>query len=424
MILPGSIIIIIVSIFFSAFFSGIEIAFFSSNKLKIEIDSQKGKLSAYIISFFLRNSSMFVTSLLIGNNIALVIFGIQTAAILDPFLQQFISVEVVVMLIQTILSTLIIIFTAEFLPKDIFRVYANTTLTIFAVPAFIMFVLLSPISIVATILSRVFLIFSNIKKEQYKNFLVFGKGDLVHFLTNDSKDSNPALYDKNNFKIFLNALEFSSVKLRECVKPRTELIAASVTDSIENTIPLFVESGYSKILVFSESIDNIIGYIHSSDILQNPASIQEILRETPCVPETMSAKKMLTQFINEKQSLAVVVDEFGGTAGIVTVEDIIEEIFGEIRDEHDLVDLVERKINDSEYIFSGRQEIDYLNEMYNLHISESEEYETLAGFFLHHHEKFPVVNSSITIENLKLSVLKITGTRIELIHVKILQDTH
>lgn len=415
---------IVICLLFSALFSGLEIAFFSSNKLQIEIDAQKGNISAKIISFFLKRPNLFVTSLLIGNNIALVIYGLQTARVLEPIISTVISSQLPIILIQTLLSTIVIIFTAEFLPKAVFQIYANSALRIFSIPTVIIYVILYPITIFTNLISRLFLVFTNMKNSNIKNMKGFGKIDLLHFISDKSSETKSEIHDKNNFKIFLNALEFSSVKLRECLKPRTELVTINIEDSIDSLIPKFAESGFSKIPVYKNSIDTIIGYVHSSDMLTNPESISSILREIPFVPETMSAKKMLAQFINEKQSIAVVVDEFGGTEGIVTIEDIIEEIFGEIRDEHDHIELEERKINDSEFVFSGRQEIDHLNESYQLSIPESEEYETLAGFFLHYYEKFPLVNATTTIANLKLTILKITGTRIELIHVKILQDTH
>ncbi|MFO7867958.1 MAG: hemolysin family protein [Bacteroidales bacterium] len=417
-----TIFIIILSLITSAFFSGLEAAFLSLNKLKVEVEAQKGKMSAYIISFFLRYSNMFITTLIIGNKIALIIYALLTTQLLSPILHQAISAEELILLIQIIIASVIYTYTADFLPRDIFRLHAHTTLKIFCIPAFIVFILLFPISVLVTVLLRIFLSLSNIKKEDYKNLKTLGKIDLIHFLSYNANTKTDE-QDSNNLKILLNALEFSSVKLRECIQPRTELITSDINEPIEHTIPLFVESGYSKILIYSETIDNIIGYIHSSDILKNPKSIKEILRDIPCVPETMSARKMLSQFITEQQSIAVVVDEFGGTAGIVTVEDIIEEIFGEIRDEHDHEELTEREISNTEFVFSGRHKIDYVNENYNLHIAESDEYETIAGFFLNNHENFPEVNSSIIIENLKLSILKITGTRIDLIHVKILEDT-
>lgn len=414
--------IICVSLCFSALFSGLEIAYFSSNKLKNEIDAKKGHVSAHIISFFLTRPNLFITSLLIGNNIALVIYGIMTAVLLEPVLELYISADALIILIQTIISSIVIIFTAEFLPKAVFRIYANTALNTFAIPMLLLYIVLYPITIISNVISRVFLFFAGIKKNDLRKIKEFGKIDLMHFLLNNSAESKPSMQDKNNFKIFLNALEFSSVKLRECVRPRNQLVTAHIDDTIDDVTPKFVESGYSKIPIYKESIDNIIGYIHSSDILKNPESISAILRQIPYVPETMGAKKLLSQFINKQQSIAVVVDEFGGTKGIVTVEDIIEEIFGEIQDEHDYEKLEERKINDAEYIFSGRLEIDYINEKYNLNIPISEEYETIAGFFLDYYTHFPAVNAVITIGDIQLTIIKITGTRIELIHVKILEE--
>jgi len=417
------IIAICISLCFSALFSGLEIAFFAANKLQIEIDSKKGILSARIISLFLKKPSLYITTMLIGNNIALVIYGIMTGRILGPIIETFVSSGALIILIQTLISTIVIIFTAEFLPKAIFRAFANGALQTFSIPTIIIFIILFPATYITNHITKFFLLFTKMNSQELHDPKGFSKVDLEHFVTDSQEENNEVNEDENNFKIFQNALDFSSIRLRECIVPRTELISIEVNESIKKLTLKFVESGYSKIVVFKENIDNIIGYVHTSDMFEQPQCIKDITREIPYVPETKNAKKLLAQFIQQQQSIAVVVDEFGGTAGIVTIEDIIEEIFGEIEDEHDTNELEERQINETEFIFSGRQEIDHLNENYNLGIQTSEEYETLAGYLLHNNESFPSLNSTISIHKLNLTVLKITGTRIELIHLKILEDT-
>ncbi len=414
---------VIASLFFSALFSGLEIAFITSNKLQIKIDSKKGKIHAKIISLFLKNPNMFITSMFVGNNISLVVYGLTTAIILQPLLAFLFNSTGLIILLQTLVATFVIIFTAEFLPKAIFRNSANKALKVLAIPTLLLYIILFPATIIFYSISKFFSLFTKANIKTLTSETEFNKIDLENFVDENIEDGNTQENeDENNFKIFQNALDFSSVKLRECIVPRTELVTTEVNDTIEEATQKLVESGYSKLIIYEDSIDNIIGYIHISDMLTRPNSIKDILREITFVPETKNAKKLLSQFIKYKQSVAVVVDEFGGTAGIVTIEDIIEEIFGEIEDEHDTIELEERQINENEFIFSGRQKIDYLNETFNLNLPASEEYETLAGFLLHYNEKFPQINSSITIKNINLTVLKITSTRIELIHVKLLED--
>src|SRR5690554_6247372 len=416
--------LIIVCLLLLTLLSGLEIAFFNSNTLQVEIDVHKGNVSAKIISFFLKRFDICVISILLTKTITLVTYGLLIVYAVELILSAWIPSQLLIIIVQIIIAAIILIFTVELLPKVVFQIHAHFILRIFLIPFIIIFIITYPITIVAHILSRFFFKFTRLKKRGEQNIKDRAKHDLRHFFVEKSSETQQKNQQTNNFKIFINALEFSSVKLRECLKPRTELITINIENELDTLIPKFADSGYSKILIYKNSVDTIVGYVHSSDMLKNPESISSILRKIPFVPETMSAKKMLAQFINEKQSIAVVVDEFGGTEGIVTIEDIIEEIFGEIRDEHDQIELEERQINEQEFIFSGRQEIDHLNETYQLSLSDSEEYKTLAGFFLYYHEKFPTINATITINNLKLTVLKITGTRIELIHVKILQDTH
>ncbi|MFC2117911.1 hemolysin family protein [Bacteroidota bacterium] len=409
----GNLIIIFISLIFSAFFSGLEIAFVTSNKLRIEVERKKGNISSKINSFLNKNPSHYIATMLVGNNIALVIYGIQMAIVLEPTIRNFIDADYAVLAIQTIISTLIILLTAEFLPKTMFRLNPNRFLNIFSVPVLFFFYLLYPISIVALKLSNI-LIKSTLKKGDSQNQIkhTFGRVDLDHYFTEMKTNSETPDDIEHDVKIFQNALDFSKLKLRECMIPRTEITALEVNNTISELKQKFIETGYSRILIYKDNIDKIIGFANSYDIYKNPDKIKTVLNQVHIVPETMPAQKLLKSLMEEKKSIAVVVDEFGGTAGMVTTEDILEEIFGEIEDEHDTTDLVEKKINDMEYIFSGRQEIDYLNEKYNLNIPDSDEYETLAGFIFFNYESMPRNGDIINIEPFEFKIIEASKTRI------------
>ncbi len=411
-------VIILISLLLSAFFSGMEIAFVSANKLKIELDKKQKTNSSRLITFFTKNPSSYIATMLIGNNIALVIYGIIMAIVLEPFISLFTSSEAIVLIVQTIISTLIILITAEFLPKTIFRINSNFALKFFAIPVFFFYVIFYPLTLLSVSLSNNFLktLFNiNMKKSNPKT--AFGKADLDDLVHSSEKENQEI---DNELKIFQKALDFSNIKLRECIVPRTEITAIEINEEIETLKHKFIETGFSKILIFKESIDNIIGYANSSELFKNPKSIKAMMHNIMIVPETMPANKLLSDFINENKSLAVVVDEFGGTSGMVTIEDIIEEITGEIEDEHDTSELIERKVNENEYVFSGRLEIDYVNDKYNLNIPTSEEYETIAGFILAYHENIPKLNETITISEIgSVKILEVSKTRIELICLKI-----
>jgi len=416
-----SVLIIFISLLFSAFFSGMEIAFVSANQLKLELDKKQGKFQSRLISIFQNNPSKYISTMLIGNNVALVVYGIETAYLLEPVIEKYITNSSIgILSIQTIVSTLIILFTAEFLPKTIFRNNPNIALNAFAVPVFIIFIILYPISVFTLWISNIILrIFFRIKVKDNKQVVSYGKVDLSYFINDTKSRNNQEPKDENNIKIFQNALDFSEVRIRECMIPRTEIVAVEKGESITNLRQIFFESGKSKILVYEETIDNIIGYIHHSKLFSMPEGMDDIISTVPIIPESMQANKLLSQFIKNGKAIAIVVDEFGGTAGMVTIEDIIEEIFGEIEDEHDTSDLEEKKINENEYIFSARLEIDYLNEKYNISLPISDEYETLGGLILFHYENIPRLNAKITIDNFVFTILKVLPTRIDLMHIKI-----
>ena len=407
----------------SAFFSGMEIAFVTSNKLKIELDKKRNILYAKIFSFFIKIPSRFIGAMLVGNNIALVIYGIATAKILEPIilhhLPEALSSNIIVIILQTILSTFLILIFAEFLPKVIFRINPNLMIRIFSIPSIILYILLYPINFVLTgvseyLIGRIFKIkFSKIKHE-------FGKVDLEHYIKEFVNNNDNENEVEHEVQIFQNALDFSKVRLRECMIPRNEIIAIENTDSIENLKNKFISSGLSKILIYKDSIDNIIGYTHSYSMFKKPKNISSITKPIIIVPETMFANNVLTMFIQQKKSVAVVVDEFGGTSGMLTMEDVIEEIFGEIKDEYDEDELIEKQINENEFIFSGRLEIDYINEKYNLDLPKDDDYETLTGLIFKNYERIPQINEEIFIDGFNFKVLKVTNTRLDQIRLKVI----
>nr|NQU94243.1 HlyC/CorC family transporter [Bacteroidota bacterium] len=401
---------------FSAFFSGMEIAFVSSNRLKIEVDKSKGSLSAKILSKFNSIPSKFIGALLLGNNVSLVIYGIAMASILEPVILQLIPPEIanetLSLILQTIVATLVVLFVAEFLPKVLFRINPNQILSVFAVPVLIFYYLFYPfiylyIGLSESILKR----FIKIKLTTENN--VFSVIDLDNYLKEFTTDFANQGEVQQEIQLFQNAIDFRNVKLRECMVPRTEIIALDESDTIDNLRNNFIQSGHSKIPIYRDSIENIIGYTHSADIFKNPPSIKSIMRTIIVVPEVMLAHIVLSMFIQQSKSIAVVVDEFGGTSGIITMEDIIEEIFGEIHDEFDTEVLIEEKVSDTEYIFSARLEIDYINEKYQLNLPESDDYETLAGLIIHHHQSIPELNDRIGIKSFDFRILEATETRIE-----------
>lgn len=416
-------VIILISLILSAFFSGMEIAYISSNRLKIELDRKHGLFSSKIISIFTKNSSHYIATMLVGNNIALVVYGFFVARLLEPVLTESLNVnnEVLMLFLQTLIGTFVILFTAEFLPKTIFRSRPNLSLNIFSVPVLFFYIILYPITIITigfTNFIMRFILGVRVRMRTENLNPVFGKVDLDHLVNEINQPAEQKVEDEPEKKIFQNALEFSKLKVRDCMIPRTEIEALEINSSIDELKERFVETGYSKILIFEDSIDNITGYISSKDLFKAPTSIKSKLVSLSIVPETMNVNKLFRKLIKERKTIALVVDEYGGTSGIITLEDIIEEIFGEIEDEHDTIEFIERQINPNEFVFSGRLEIDYLNDKYNLQLPVSEEYDTLAGYIIHHHESIPKLNNLLVIGDYKYRILKVTQIRIELVHVK------
>lgn len=414
--------IIITTLIFSAFFSGMEIAFISANKLRIELDKKQGRFSSRIISIFINNPSKYLTTMLVGNNIALVIYGIIMAKVLETPIQKIITNEIAVLTIQTIVSTLLILVAAEFIPKMIFRNVANNSLNILSVPVFIIYIIFYPLTLFIT--GLIHLVFKGLKGENSsgsKASNVFNKIDLIYFINQSNMPEESKETDADEIKLFQNALDFSSVKVRDCMVPRTEIVALEKNAGVDEFRKEFIDTGYSKILIYDDTIDNIIGYVTSKSLFDSVKKIDSALIKVSFVPEAMSANKLLKKLIYDKKSLAVVVDEFGGVSGMLTIEDIIEEIFGEIEDEHDTSALIAKKISETEFIFSGRLEIDYINETYHLNIPESEEYETIAGFIIHHHESIPKLNERIQIDQFEIQTSKVSSTKVELVHLRIME---
>ena len=412
--------IVIVSLIFSAFFSGMEIAFVSANKLKIELDRNKGLVSARILTYFVKNPSKILGTLLLGNNIALVIYGIYMAILLEPGIIQVLTPayqsEFLVLFIQTLLSTLLILIVAEFIPKVLFRLNSNGILQFFAIPINALYVLFFPIIHFIVFLSDLIIhkIFRvQITAEKY----AFSHVDLDNYIREFTPDQDQETEVKQEIQMLQNAIGFKHVKLRECMVPRTEIVALEENESIEELRKTFIRSGHSKVLIYRESIDNIIGFVHSSKMFRNPGFISDIVRSLLFFPETMLADNVLNQFIKEHKSIAVVVDEFGGTSGIISMEDIIEEIFGEIEDEYDNEELIEKQLEQDTWLFSARHEIDYLNEKYNLNFPESEEYETLGGLIINIHESIPLPKEEIVLDPFKFIIQSAEKSRIELVKV-------
>ncbi|MDP4266895.1 MAG: hemolysin family protein [Bacteroidota bacterium] len=419
------IVIIVASLILSAFFSGVEIAYLTSNKLKIEMERKKGTLSAIILTRLIKKPSIFIGAMLIGNNISLVLYGSVMARILEPIFKVHLwppfNSDFYVITFQTIVSTLIILVFAEFIPKVIFRINPNLTFSLLAFPIAIVFYTLYPIVFLITGFSELIIkVFSGIKT--FDKEFSFGKVDLDNFIREYSSEEKEQEV-RQEVKMFRNAMELSEVRVRECMIPRTEIIAVRQDESVEIIKNKFIETGLSKILVYDTTIDNIIGYVHVYDLFKStPDSIKSITRNITIIPEAMPVGKLLSSFIHQSKGVAIVVDEFGGTSGMVTLEDVIEEIFGEIYDEYDIDKLTEQKINDSEYILSGRLEIDYINGKYNLGIPKTEDYETIAGFIYHHYESIPKVNDVITINQFTFIIKKATHNKIELVQLNIKQE--
>lgn len=410
---------IIISMIFSAFFSGMEIAFVSSNRMLLEMDKGKNGISQWFLSYFYRHANGFVSTMLVGNNVVLVIYGILFARLFNQTLFAGIEPGAQVPL-NTICSTLIVLFTGEFLPKTFFKSSPNTLLTFFAPIAYFFYVLLWPVSKLATAMSRLLLRVVGIRLVQDVDGDGFTKVDL-DYLVQSSIDNAPNEDSVDDeVKIFQNALDFSDIRVRDCMIPRTEIQAVDMEScSLEELRQKFVESGKSKIIVYKEDIDHIVGYIHTQELFHRPERWQDYVRTLPFVPETMTAQKLMRTFLQQKKSLGVVVDEFGGTSGLVSLEDIVEEIFGDIQDEHDVENYVAKRLDDGDYLLSARLEIDRLNEMFDLELPESDEYMTLGGLILHHFQSFPKLNEIVKVGKFNFRVIKKTMTKIELVRLHI-----
>ncbi len=417
----SEVIVILLAIIFSAFFSGMEIAFISANRLRIELDRKQGAFGSRFIRLFLDNPGQYIATMLIGNNIALVIYGLFFSKLFTPVLLSLIESELAALVINTIISTAVILLVAEFLPKTAFVITPNFFLKLLSLPTLFFYFLFYPISKMTLAMSNWFIsVFFGIKKNiKEQENQVFRKIDIDHFV-NLGKQSNTEMEPLyHNLRIFRKALDFSNVKLRECMVPRTEIVAIETKSPLSELREKFIETGHSRILVYSNTIDNIIGYFELKDIYKNPPDIASCLRKLAIVPETMTANKLLKLFFAEKKNVALVVDEFGGTSGMVTIEDVLEEIVGDIEDEHDTNELVEKVTGPGEYIFSARLEIDYLNEMYHLNLPAKDDYETLGGMILYYHGSIPVNNEVIRVRNFVIKILRAGSTRLQLVNLKV-----
>ena len=416
-----TVIFLLITMAFSAFFSGMEIAFVSVDKLRFEMERKSGVTSG-IISYFLRNPNNFISTMLVGNNIALVIYGILMAQIIEVnLLAGIISNHFVMVLVQTIISTLIILVTGEFLPKTLFKINPNLMLRVCAIPLFICYVILFPVSKFASGLSYLFLRIFGMKVNNEASAKAFGKVDLDYFIQSSIENAESEEELDAEVKIFQNALDFSNIKIRDCIVPRTEVVAVDLTTTLEELKCLFVESGISKIIVYDGNIDNVVGYIHSSEMFRNPVDWKNNVKEVPIVPETMSAHKLMKLFMQQKKTIAVVVDEFGGTAGIVSLEDLVEEIFGDIEDEHDNTSYVCKQLGEREYVLSARLEIEKVNETFGLDLPESDDYLTVGGLILNRYQSFPKLHEVIEVDNYQFKIIKVTATKIELVRLKVIE---
>lgn len=410
---------IIITMVFSAFFSGMEIAFVSSNRMLAEMDKERNGFTQRIISLFYAHPNGFVSTMLVGNNIALVIYGILIARLFDNTIFAGMDAGFTVPA-DTILSTLIVLFTGEFLPKTLFKANPNRLLAVFSPFAYVCYVVLWPISKFSTFLSKVILRVFGLKMDDESADDGFSKVDL-DYLVQSSIDNAEKDSDINDeVKIFQNALDFSDTKVRDCMVPRTEIQAVDWDASLEELQQKFVESGNSKIVVYKEDIDHIEGYIHSSELFRSPKKWQDHIRTMPFVPETMQAQKLMKIFLQQKKTLGVVVDEFGGTSGLVSLEDIVEEIFGDIEDEHDSTKYVAKQTADGDYLLSARLEIDKVNEMFDLDLPESDEYMTIGGLILHEYQSFPKLNEVVKFDKYEFKIIKSTSRKIELVQLHIL----
>ncbi|MBR1505941.1 MAG: HlyC/CorC family transporter [Prevotella sp.] len=412
---------LIITMVFSAFFSGMEIAFVSSNRLRAEMDREKNGLSQRALTVFYNHPNNFISTMLVGNNIALVVYGILFARIFDATLFSSLG-DGARVTCDTLLSTIVVLFTGEFLPKTIFRSNPNGMLTFFAIPAYVCYVLLYPISRFSTLLSRGLLRLFGVRMPNETEEREFTKTDLDYLVQSSIDNATDDAQIEDEVEMFHNALDFADTKVRDCMVPRTEIEAVDVEDcTVEQLKSKFIESGHSKIIVYRGDIDHIIGYIHSSELFKHVTSIERHIQQMPYVPETMAARKLMHIFLQQKKSLGVVVDEFGGTSGIVSLEDIVEEITGDIEDEHDSQKYVAKQLADGEYMLSARLEIEKVNELFDLNLPESDDYKTVGGLILHEYQSFPKLNEVVSVGRFEFKIVKNTMTKIELVRLKIVE---
>lgn len=404
------------SLVFSAFFSGMEIAFVSSNKLRFELDKKQRTLSTSILAIFYRNPQQYIATMLVGNNIALVMYGLLMAKLLTPFFVWTHS-PLIMTIFQTLIATALVLFTGEFLPKAVFGINSNFWLRFFSWLLLFFYIILYPVAKFSSWISYQLLRLIGVKMDKGTDQNVFSRIDLNYLIQESVENIGTEADMDNEVKIFQNALDFSKVKLRDCCVPRTEIVALEYNTTVEVLMNTFIETGFSKIPVYKKDIDNIIGYIHASEMFQHQTEWKKYINQIPIVPETMAAQKLMKTFMQQKKSIAVVVDEFGGTAGIVTLEDIVEEIFGDIEDEHDNRDYKVEKLSETEYLVAARIEVEALNNMYELDLPVAEEYETVGGLVLHYNQNLPKLNEVVRIDGYSLKCIKVNNNRIEQVKI-------
>lgn len=411
---------IFISLLTIAFFSGMEIAFISSNKIRFELEKRNKRFSSYILCFFYRNPYEFISLMLVGYYLSLIVYVLLIASYIESSIGLFVDNQILFIFIQSFFATILILIAGEFLPKTIFKTNPNLYLKIFSIPLAVFYVVLYPVTKIITLITFLILTVFGIKDWKRTVSKSLGKVDLDFFIQQSLENLQQKAEIENEVKIFQNALDFSNVRLRDCMVPRTEIVACDKQTSIQELKNKFIETGYSKILVFNDSIDGIVGYIHSSELFTDIKDWTTRIISVPIVPENMTANTLMKMLLQEKRSIAVVVDEFGGTAGIVTLEDLVEEIFGEIEDEHDMKSLISKQLSEKEYLVSGRLEVDLLNEKFDLDLPESDDYQTIAGYILHNYQKFPKVNEIIDIGRYSMKIVKVTSTKIELVRIKVI----
>ncbi len=414
--------VILIALLFSAFFTGMEIAFLTANKLRIEIDKKHRLFSSRIISVFTSHPATYTATMLVGNTLALVIYGITFEGLVRESLLQYMQTSSpgLVILVQVILATILVLLTAEFLPRTLFRINPNGALQLFSLPAFLFYILLYPLSLLSIGISNFTMRYIlKVKSDGKLGQAVFGKVDLGHLVTESNHVQGQDEPETKDLKIFKNALELSNLKVRDCMIPRTEIIAMDIESDVQQLVDTFSETGLSRILIYRHNLDNVIGYVSSRDMFHNPKHIGNYLKTLPVVPETLPVNRILKSFIKNGKGIAVVLDEFGGTSGMITTEDVIEEIFGEIHDEHDTAELEMQRTGEHSFRLSGRHEISYLNEAFQLGIPELEEYDTLAGFIIYHLKNIPEQNETIQIDNFIMKILQVSANRVELVELNV-----